>query len=152
MSSRLFQHVREEKGLAYSIYSYHGMFLGMGMVGIYCGTQPGQAQKVIGLIEDELVVAREKGFTEEELERSKNHIEGSLLISMEDSGNRMSRMVKAELAMDEHLTVEQMVQKVARVTLADLDRVFMETWGSVGASLAVVGPFDDGELMMSGRV
>lgn len=152
MSSRLFQSIREEKGLAYSIYSYHGMFLGMGMVGVYCGTQPGQAQKVIELIEDELVLAREKGFTREELGRAKNHIEGSLLISLEDSGNRMSRLSKAELARDEHMTVDQLIERVRKVTLDDLNRVFSDTWGSTNASLAVVGPFEEDSLSLSGRI
>lgn len=152
MSSRLFQRIREEKGLVYSIYSYNGMFIGMGMVGIYCGTHPTQAQKVIGLVEDELVKVKEMGFSEEELARAKNHIKGSLLISMEDSGNRMNRIAKAEMSGGEHLTVDEMVARVEKVSLEDLSRVFADTWGSVPASLAVVGPFNDGELTLSGRI
>ncbi|MBU4301586.1 MAG: insulinase family protein [Actinomycetia bacterium] len=152
MSSRLFQRIREEMGLVYSIYSYSGLFMGMGMVGIYCGTQPVQAQDVIRLIEDELVKVRDEGFTGEELERTQKHIKGSMTISMEDSGHRMNRMAKTELADGEHLTVDQVVEHVESVTLDDLHRIFEETWGSVGASLSVIGPFEDDELCLSGRI
>lgn len=152
MSSRLFQRIREERGLVYSIYSFSGLFIGMGMVGIYCGTQPGQAQDVIQLIEEELIKARDEGFTADELERTKKHMKGSLVISMEDSGNWMNRMARTELAAGEHLTVDEIVRRVEQVTLEDLNRVFENTWGSTGASLAVIGPFDDGELSMSGSI
>jgi predicted Zn-dependent peptidase len=152
MSSRLFQRIREQLGLAYSIYSFSGLFLGMGMVGIYCGTQPTQAEKVIGLIEDELVRARDGGFDAEELERARNHIKGALVISNEDSGNRMNRIAKAEMSGGEHLTIDEMVRRVESVTVDDLHRVYGETWGAEAASLAVVGPFDDGEIGLSGRI
>jgi predicted Zn-dependent peptidase len=152
MSSRLFQKIREQLGLAYSIYSFSGLFLGMGMVGVYCGTHPSQAQKVIELIEDELIQARDEGFSAEELERAKNHIKGTLLISNEDSGNRMNRLAKAELSGGEHLTIDEIVERVQKVTIGDLHRVCEETWGGVGASLAVVGPFDDSGISLSGRI
>ena len=152
MSSRLFQRIREEMGLVYSIYSYSGLFLGMGMVGIYCGTQPKQAQDVIRLIEDELVKVRDNGFTSEELERAGKHIRGSLTISMEYSGSRMNRIARIELADGEHLTVDEIIERVKAVTLDDLHRVFEETWGAARASLAVVGPFGDDELSLSGRI
>jgi len=151
MSSRLFQSVREAKGLAYAIYSYTGLFIGMGMVGIYCGTHPTQADRVIEVIEDELIRARDEGFTDEEMTRSKNHIEGSLFISMEDSGNRMNRIAKAEMAEGEHLAVEEMVERVHAVTRDDMDRVFSETWGVERPSLAVVGPFSEDSVSLSGR-
>jgi len=152
MSSRLFQKIREQLGLVYSIYSFTGLFLGMGMVGIYCGTHPSQARKVIELVEGELTHARDGGFNERELERAKNHIKGSLLISNEDSGNRMNRIAKAEMSGGEHLTIDELVGRVEKVTMEDLHRVFEETWGSVGASLAVVGPFDEDEIGLSGKI
>ena len=152
MSSRLFQKIREERGLAYSIYSYTGMMLGMGMVGIYCGTNPSQAQKVIELIEEILLGVKEKGLKTEELERAKNHIKGALLISMEDSGNRMNRLAKTELAESEHLTIDDIVDRVESVDSPDIDRVFGDTWCGAGASLAVVGPLEEGSVGLSGRI
>jgi predicted Zn-dependent peptidase len=152
MSSRLFQKVREEMGLVYSIYSFSGLFLGMGMVGVYFGTHPSQAERVMGLVEEELLLARDQGFSARELDRAKNHIKGSLLISNEDSGNRMNRIAKAEMSGGEHLTIDEMVERVDKVTIDDLHNVFAETWGKVGASLAVVGPFDEDDLSLSGRI
>lgn len=142
MSSRLFQRVREQLGLVYSIYSYTGLFIGMGMVGIYAGTHPKQAARVIGLIEEELIKARDEGFSADEMERAKNHIRGSLYIGNEDSGNRMTRLAKAELSGGEHLTIDEMVARVEAVTMDDIHRVFSETWGAVPLSLAVIGPFE----------
>ena len=150
MSSRLFQSVREQRGLAYSIYSYSGLLIDTGMVGIYCGTQPGQAQEVIALIEAELEKVRKDGFTEEEIARAKNHITGSLYISLEDSGNRMGRIAKAEISKGEQLTVDELVSRVERVTGEDITRVFERTWGTPGLSLAVVGPFRDGSISLTG--
>ncbi len=152
MSSRLFQRVREQLGLAYSVYSYSALFLGMGMVGIYAGTQPGQAGRVIEIIEEELVRVRDRGFTTEELERAKNHLKGSLFIGNEDSGNRMNRLAKAELSGGEHLTVEEMAEKIENVSMEDIHRLFEETWGAVGLSLAVIGPFEMDDLSLSGRL
>jgi predicted Zn-dependent peptidase len=152
MSSRLFQRVREQLGLVYSIYSYTGLFLGMGMVGIYAGTHPKQATQVIGLIEEELIKVRDSGFTAEELERSKNHLKGSLWIGNEDSGNRMNRIAKAELSDGEHLSVQDMVDRVTAVTMDDIHRVFEETWGAVGPCFAVIGPFEEGDLALSGKL
>lgn len=152
MSSRLFQKIREELGLAYSIYSYTGMMLGMGMVGIYCGTHPSQAQRVIELIEEILVSIRKDGIEPDEVERAKNHIKGALLISMEDSGNRMNRMAKTELAGDNHLTIDEIVEQVERVDSRGIDRVFGDTWGGAGASLAVIGPLEEGSVGLSGKI
>ena len=152
MSSRLFQTIREEQGLAYSIYSYTGMMLGMGMVGIYCGTHPSQAPKVIELIEEVLSGIKKNGLRADEVERAKNHIKGALLISMEDSGNRMNKMAKSEFAESQHLTIDEVVRLVEEVSSSDIDRVFKDTWGSVSASLAVVGPLEDGSVGLSGRI
>ncbi len=153
MSSRLFQGIRERLGLVYSIYSFIGLFLGMGMVGLYFGTHPGQAQKVIELVEDELVALRDVGIDPLELDRAKNHLKGALLISSEDSGTRMNRISKAELASGEHLRVDELVWRIEQVTVDDLQRVFGETWGSNGTSLAVIGPFDgEAAPRLSGRI
>jgi len=151
MSSRLFQSIREKRGLSYAVGSYTALFIGMGMVGIYCGTHPSQVQEVIDIIESELAAVRESGFTEEEITRAKNHLAGSLLISMEDSGNRMNRMAKTELAGGEHLEVEEMVARVEKVTASDVEKVFSETWDGAALSLAVVGPFDEGDIALSGK-
>ncbi len=150
MSSRLFQKIREENGLAYSIYSFTGMFVGAGMVGIYCGTHPARTAEVIEMIEKELLKIRVNGFLEDELERAKNHIIGNLYVSMEDSGNRMSRIAKAELWGGEHLSTDEVASRVRRVSMPDLKRVFERTWGTGPLSIAVVGPVDEEKIGISG--
>ncbi|MBN1289931.1 MAG: insulinase family protein [Actinobacteria bacterium] len=149
MSSRLFQKIREELGLVYSIYSFSSMFTGMGMVGIYCGTHPEKAQQVLEMIIGELAGIRKNGFSATELERSKNHIKGGLLISSENSASVMNRIAKSEIQSGEHLSIDEVSTRIEKVTLDDLCRVFDATWGSGSASLAVVGPVDDGELSLS---
>lgn len=146
MSSRLFQKIREELGLVYSIYSYSSMFIGTGMVGIYCGTHPDNAQHVIEIIAGELTGIQKNGFKAEELERSKNHIKGSLLISSESSSNVMNRIAKSEIMGTEQLSIDEVIQRVEKVTLDDAMDIFDRTWGSKRASLAVVGPVNDGDL------
>lgn len=148
MSSRLFQKIREELGLVYSIYSYSSMFVDTGMVGIYCGTHPDNARKVLETITAELAGVHKSGFKTEELERSKNHIKGSLLISAENSSNVMNRIAKSEILGKEQLTIDEVIQRVENVTLDDAMRVFNETWGGKKTSLAVVGPLNDGDLCL----
>lgn len=149
MSSRLFQKIREENGLAYSIYSFTGMFVGAGMVGIYCGTHPARTAEVIEMIERELLRIRVDGFLEDELQRAKNHIIGNHYVSMEDSGNRMSRMAKAELCGGKHLSTDEVASRVRRVSMSDLKRIFERTWGAGPLSIAVVGPVDDKDIGLS---
>lgn len=148
MSSRLFQKIREELGLAYSIYSYSRMYMGMGMVGVYCGTHPGKTQRVIDLIGEELERVNKNGFGEPEIDRAKNHLRGIVYISMEDNDNRMSKMAKAELSEGEHLSSDEMAGRIESVTLEDLEDVFSATWGSGKISMAVVGPIEEGELSL----
>lgn len=152
MSSRLFQKIREERGLVYSIYSYNSMFMGMGMAGIYAGTHPSKAKVVLELIQGELKAIKDSGFKPGELKRACNHIRGSLYISNEDSASRMSRIAKAEISRGEQLSIDEIASRVEAVTLEDLERVFAGTWGSKGMSLAVVGPFDEDDLEIASRL
>lgn len=152
MSSRLFQKIREELGLVYSIYSYSSMYVGMGMVGIYCGTHPDKSQEVLELITGELSAIKKEGFNSQELQRSKNHIRGSLLISSENSASMMNRIAKSEILSGEHLSVDEASERIEKVTLDDIYRTFCETWGSNSTSLAVVGPVDDGELCLPDEI
>ncbi|MDD5748925.1 MAG: pitrilysin family protein [Actinomycetota bacterium] len=148
MSSRLFQKIREEKALAYSIYSFSTMLIGAGMVGIYCGTHPENTKQVVKLIENELIRIAEDGFDREELIRAKNHIKGSLLISMEDIGNRMNKIAKAELSETEIMSVDEILENIMSVTLEDVSRVYSSTWGSGKRALAVVGPFGEQDISL----
>ncbi|MDD5447881.1 MAG: pitrilysin family protein [Actinomycetota bacterium] len=146
MSSRLFQKVREEMGLVYSIYSFTALLIGMGMVGIYCGTHPSQAHLVVEILEEELARVGAEGFTEKELKRAKQHVNGAFLIGLEDSYTRMRRIAKAELGGEEHLSPEELIERINKTTLEDVENVFKKTWMGNGLSLAVVGPLKEGEV------
>jgi predicted Zn-dependent peptidase len=143
MSSRLFQEIREQRGLAYSVYSYHSQFTEAGIFTAYAGTTPARAEEVIGLLRHELEDVGAGGLTSEEFERAKGHVKGSLVLSLEDPGSRMSRLGKSEIAHGEILSVSQTLARVERVTLHDARRV-AERVLSQPMTLTVLGPFPGG--------
>ena len=143
MSSRLFQEVRERRGLAYSVYSYQSQYTEAGIFTAYAGTTPARAEEVIGLLRRELQDVATGGLTEEEFERAKGHVKGSLVLSLEDPGGRMSRLGKSEIAHGEILTVSQTLARIKHVTLQDARRV-AERVLSQPMTLTVLGPFPAG--------
>lgn len=142
MSSRLFQSLREEKGLVYSTYSYHSCYEDVGMVGVYAGTSPGNAAHVIDLITEECQRVATDGLLQEELDRAKEQLKGSLLLSLENMAIRMSRLAKAELYQEKLLTPEELVAKIDAVSPEDIVRVGRRLFAQTPFSLAVVGPND----------
>ena len=98
MSSRLFQEVREKRGLAYSVYSYHAQYTEAGLFTATRGAHPARAGEVIGLLRRELADVAGGGLTEVEFDRAKGHVKGSMVLALEDPGGRMSRLGKSEIA------------------------------------------------------
>jgi predicted Zn-dependent peptidase len=143
MSSRLFQEIRERRGLAYSVYSYQSQYTEAGLFTAYAGTTPSRAEEVIGLLRQELDDVASGGLTEEEFERARGHVKGSLVLSLEDPGGRMSRLGKSEIAHGEILSVSQTLARIERVTLQDARRV-AERVLSQPMTLTVLGPFPGG--------
>jgi predicted Zn-dependent peptidase len=141
MSSRLFQEIREKRGLAYSVYSYHAMFAETGMFACYAGTAPSRAEQVLGLIRDELVSVAERGLDTDEFERAKGHLKGSLVLSLEDTSGRMSRLGRSEVSHGEILTVDELLERIEAVTMDDAKRAAERVLNQPMA-LAVVGPFE----------
>jgi predicted Zn-dependent peptidase len=139
MSSRLFQEIREKRGLAYTAYSYHSQYAETGLFSAYAGTTPSKATTVVRLIREQIEAIRDGGLTEEEFERAKAHVKGSTVLSLEDPGGRMSRLGKAEIAHGEILTVDETLRRVARVTLDDARRVAGHVL-SQPMTLTVLGP------------
>lgn len=146
MSSRLFQEVRERRGLAYSVYSYRSVFSETGLYGIYAGTAPGNAVEVLRIIADELDSLVQDGVTEEELERAKGHTRGGLVLSLEDPSSRMSRLGKSELVGGEILSIDELVARVDQVTLEDVARVGRELLRPESRILTVIGPFSEDDF------
>ncbi|MFD7645426.1 M16 family metallopeptidase [Kitasatospora sp. NPDC059795] len=143
MSSRLFQEVREKRGLAYSVYSYSSSYADTGLFGIYAGCQPKRVEEVLKICREELARVVEEGITEEELSRAIGQISGSTVLGMEDTGSLMNRIGKAELSYGHHLSVDEMLRKMAEVTLEDVHAVARDVLGAQRPSLALIGPIND---------
>jgi predicted Zn-dependent peptidase len=142
MSSRLFQEIREKRGLAYSVYSYGTQYAEVGLYGVYAGCAPGKLDEVLELIRAELAAVAGKGITADEVARGKGMVKGSYVLGLEDTGSRMSRLAKSELLYDDLMTVDELLGRVDRVTLDEVNELAHDLL-SAPMSLAVVGPFDE---------
>ena len=142
MSSRLFQEIRERRGLAYSVYSFTSQYADSGLFGVYAGCAPGKADEVLALTREEIDRVATDGLTAEEVARGKGMLKGSLVLGLEDTGSRMSRLGKGELLYDELLSVDEVLARVDAVTIDDVRAVAAEVLGRQ-PSLAVIGPFAD---------
>lgn len=140
LSSRLFQEIREQRGLAYSVYSYHSTYVDTGLFAIYAGTSPANTQEVVECVLAEIKDLKEKGITETELARTKAQIKGNLYLGLESVSSRMSRLGKTELTYNRVLTPEEVVEKLEKVTLEDVKRVIRRLWEQDRISLAMIGP------------
>lgn len=145
MSSRLFQEIREKRGLAYSVYSYAGQYADSGLVGVYAGCAPAKAAEVLDLIRGELDRVAAKGISADELLRGKGMVKGSYVLGLEDTGSRMSRLAKSELLHGDLMGVDELLARVDAVTVEEVNAVAADLF-SGERSLAVVGPFDEAEL------
>ena len=141
MSSRLFQEVREKRGLAYSVFSYHAMYAEAGLFSVYAGTTPARAQEVLEIARREISDVRDGGLTEEEFLRAKGHMKGAFVLSLEDTSGRMSRLGKSEIAQGEILSVDETLDRIDAVSLDDARRV-AERVLSQPMALSVIGPFE----------
>jgi len=139
LSSRLFQEIREQRGLAYSVYSYHSTFVDTGLFAIYAGTSPAKTQDVIQCILNEMNIIKAEGITEEELKRTKAQIKGNLYLGLESVSSRMSRIGKTELSFGKVKTAEEAVEKLEKVTLSDVKRVLERLWIQDKISILTLG-------------
>lgn len=143
MSSRLFQEVREERGLAYSIFSYHSAYRDHGMLTVYGGTGREQVDALYETIAQQLKEIGEKGITERELANSIEQLKGNLMLSLESTNSRMSRNGKNELLLGQHWSLDEMIEKLNHVTIENVNRLAERIFSS-GFSCSLVSP--DGKL------
>ena len=141
MSSRLFQEIREKRGLAYSVYSYASHYADAGLFGVYAGCHPSKLGQVLDLCREELARAAADGLTEPEVERGKAQVRGNVVLGLEDTGSRMGRLGKSELVTGELRSVDEILDRVAAVTPDDVAEVAREVV-STPQALALIGPFD----------
>ncbi len=140
MSSRLFQEIREKRGLAYSVGSYSQSFREGGYFGVYSGTSPATAEQVIDLVKTEFANIRKNNITAKELERAKNQFRGGIVMGQESMNSRMMRMGRSELTYDRVIPIDEIQQKITAVTLDDIDRVAQHLFGADQFAMATVGP------------
>jgi predicted Zn-dependent peptidase len=138
-SSRLFQEVREKRGLAYSVYSYTSQFADTGTVALYVGTRPDNVQEAMKVIGTELGRLHGDGVSEEELDRARENVKGRTVLAMESTAARMNRLGSSVLMGVPLLTVDEVLARFDAVTLDDVNGLARELWVPERLSAAGVG-------------
>ena len=152
MSSRLFQRVREELGLAYAVYAYKQFFQGSGQLGVYVGTQEATADQAIETIREEYAGLAREGLPPAELTNGKQQLKGQIMLSLESPGARMSRLAGFILHDDEYRPLDEMLAEIDRVTPEQVAAVAQEFFAPERQTIVRLGPDHSGTLPLpSGR-
>jgi predicted Zn-dependent peptidase len=140
MSSRLFQNIREKRGLAYAVFSGLSAYRDAGMLTVYAGCAAESVGEVIDLVVEELRGMKAAPLSDAELRRAKDHLKGSLMLSLESTSSRMSHLARQDIYFDQHFTLDETLDGIERVTADDVQRVAGDLFsnGSLGAT--VLGP------------
>lgn len=146
MSSRLFQEIREKKGLAYSIYSYFSSYFDAGMFVIYLGVSKKMAREAIKLVIAELNKFREHGITEEELRTAQEHLKGHTLLAAESPDSRMTRLAKCEIYFNRFIPLEEILACIDRVSADEVQKLAQKIFDRTYLSLAALGPVSSQEI------
>ncbi|WP_019532587.1 M16 family metallopeptidase [Paenibacillus ginsengihumi] len=142
MSSRLFQEIREKRGLAYSVYSYHTSYQDGGMFTIYTGTAPKQTAEVLNITMEVLSDIKANGLTPAELKKGKEQMKGSLILSLESTSSRMNRLGKNELMLGRHYSLDEMIARIESVEMEHI-RQLTDQMMAQPFALAMVGGSDE---------
>ncbi len=142
-SSRLFQEIRERRGLAYAVYSFTSAYQDTGQVGLYIGTRTDNLADALGVIGTELRRLHECPATDEELARAKENLKGRVVLALESTGARMNRLGSEILADMPLLSLDEVVSRIESVTLADLEALVHELWAPERLSVAGIGPEEE---------
>jgi predicted Zn-dependent peptidase len=138
-SSRLFQEVREKRGLAYSVYSFATSYSDAGMVGVAVGSLPSKSEEVLEVVRSELARIVEGGLTVEELDRGRGQMRGGMVLGLEDTGSRMTRLGEVELFQERLLSLDEVLERLDQVTVEDVQTLAADLFQRP-ETLAVVGP------------
>jgi predicted Zn-dependent peptidase len=138
-SSRLFQEVREKRGLAYNVYSFQSMYAGTGQVGLYLGTRPDNVVRAMGVVADELERMRDDPASADELARSKENVKGRIVLSLESTTARMNRLGASVLADMPLMSVDEVIERIDAVTLDDIAVLARDLFAPERMSAAGIG-------------
>jgi predicted Zn-dependent peptidase len=139
-SSRLFQEIREKRGMAYSVYTYGSQYAETGQIGIYVGTREDNLDECLAVTAAELHDVAEGNIRPGELERAKENLEGRLLLSLESTSNRMTRLGKALVSDTELVSAEETIRRVRAVDESDVAAAARELFAPARLSAAGIGP------------
>jgi predicted Zn-dependent peptidase len=143
MSSRLFQNIRERQGLAYAVFSELSAYSDTGCLSIYAGTSPETARQVVALIMKEFQQLKQERIPEEELRRAKDHLKGSLMLSLESTSSRMSNLARQEMYFRRFFTLDEIVESIESVTADDLQRIAQTFFDPKLIALTVLGNLEN---------
>jgi predicted Zn-dependent peptidase len=143
MSSRLFQNIRERQGLAYAVFSELNPYRDTGCLSIYAGTSVESAAKVVQSIMNEFRDLKDHPVADEELRRAKDHLKGSLMLSLESTSSRMSNLARQEMYFGHFFTLDELVESIETVTTADVQRIAMTFFDPRQIALTVLGNLEN---------
>jgi predicted Zn-dependent peptidase len=146
MSSRLFQNIRERQGLAYAVFSEVNPYSDAGMLSVYAGTSLESAEKVLGLITGELRLLKNDPVSAEELRRAKDHLKGSMILSLESTGARMSNLARAEMYFGHFFSQDELLAAIEAVTREEVLAAANEFFRADQVAATVVGNLDGFQL------
>jgi len=149
MSSRLFQEIREKRGLVYAIGSYSASYREGGLFAVYAGTSLQNIEEVLHLVRSEFASVLNSNITAEELTRAKNQIRGALVLGQESMSSRMIRMAKSELYFGRPVLLEEVIASILKVTHDDIAQVASRIFGESTFAFAAVGPFKGRKVVIS---
>lgn len=140
MSSRLFQEVRENRGLAYSIFSFQSPYVDTGMLGIYAGTDEKSIDETLSIISEQITLMKKRPVKEEELGAAKEHFKGGLYLAAESTDNRMNRLAQGEFYFGRYVSLEEVMQGLEKVTSGDIQAMADEIFEERYMSSVFLGP------------
>lgn len=151
MASRLFQEIREKRGLVYCINTYEAMYRSAGLFGVYAGTNPSNVKEVLKLVNEEIHKLKEEGLSDEELDKTKTQLKGSLLIGLESTRYRASRNGRSEMYFNRIITTEEICQEIDRVTHKDIKNLCNCIFDNSYVGMTIIGPkvASEKELVLS---
>ena len=147
MSSRLFQRIREEMGLAYSVYSYHSAYQDAGLLTVYCGTSPDGFPTALDLVHEEINLLVQEQVQEKALTTAKRQLKGNLLLSLESTGNRMNQLARNEIYFSRQIPPEEIEEGIESVTAGQIQDLAGEIFNPEVRALSVIGPVNEDDLV-----
>lgn len=146
MSSRLFQEIREQRGLVYSVYSFQAAYRAAGLFGVYAGTSPENVQSCIDVVVEQFARTRTELIGPDELALAKEHMKGSLTLSLESTSSRMIRLGRNEFALGRNVTPEEIEARIDGVTAEQLRQLAQELLAQEHLGLCIIGPVDGSQI------